>query len=147
MLGTLDKSSDKRVLVAITSKEARIWTDGLEKGAEPVIVESPAEKDSVGHLRQTQHQSGHAEDPVDWGYFDFIADEVRDASEILIIGHGDGSGSAAQRFEKFVEEHDQEVAKKIVGNLDENLMAMSENLILAIGREWFDNFHRHGLPL
>ena len=136
---------DKKVVIALTQDEAKIWADGLDKDSHPIRVPAPAEKGSVNHLRQTLHQSGHSADPPEHGYFDVIADHVKGASEILLIGHGNAKASAVFRFMKFMKEHDPLFAQKIVGEIDTNLNAMTENEILATARDWFDTFHRTGL--
>ena len=136
---------DKKVVIALTQDEAKIWATGLDKDSRPQRIHAPAEKGSVNHLRQTLHQSGHSADPPEHGYFDVIADHVKGASEILLIGHGDAKASAVFRFMKFMRGHDPDFAEKIVGELDVNLNAMTDNEILATAREWFDAFHRTGL--
>lgn len=137
--------SNKLVVITITRDEARIWATGLDKGSRPEKIFAPAEKGSFHHLRQTLHQSGHSDDPADWGYFDLIANEVKDASEILLIGHGEGKANAVLRFVQFVERNNPVVAKKIVGAIDTNLFSMTENQILASAREWFDQYNRSHL--
>lgn len=137
--------SNKFVVIALTQNEARVWATGLEKGAHPEKIFAPADKASHHHVRQTQHQGGHSGDPAEKGFFDVIAKQVESASEILLIGHGEGKANAMVRFVQYVERHSPAVAKKIVGAMDENLNAMSENQILSAARTWFDRFHRTGL--
>ena len=135
----------KDVVIAITRDEAKIWSDGFTKDSHPKKVHAPAKKGSHNHLRQTLHQSGHSEDPPEHGYFDVIANHVNGASEVLLISHGNASANAADRFIKFMKEHDAEFAQKIVGELDTNLNAMTDNEILSTARDWFNTFHRSGL--
>ena len=132
-------------MIALTQDEARIWTAGLDKDAKPEKIYAPSDKASHHHVRQTQHQGGHSADPKDWGYFDLIAKEVKSASEILLIGHGEGKANAMLRFIQFIERHDKDVAKRVIGAMDTNLNALTENEILAISREWFENFHKTGI--
>ena len=134
--------SNKFVVIAITQNDARLWATGLEKGSKPEKIYAPSDKASHHHVRQTQHQGGHAGDPADYGFFDVIADHVKNSAEILLIGHGVGKANAVLRFTQFIERNNPEVAKKVVGAIDSNLNAMSENEILASAREWFDHFHR-----
>lgn len=136
---------NKFVVIAITTNDARIWATGLEKGGSPDRISAPEDKSSHHHVRQTQHQGGHSGDPADFGFFDVIAEHVKDSAEILLVGHGSGKANAVLRFIQFVERNNSEVAKKIVGAIDSNLNAMSENEILASAREWFENFHRTGI--
>lgn len=136
---------NKFVVIAITQDEARVWATGLEKGTHPEKIYAPSDKGSHHHVRQTQHHGGHSGDPADKGFFDVIANHVSEASEILLIGHGDGKANAVVRFVQFIERNNPAVAKKVVGAIDADLNAMSENQILATSRTWFDRFHRTGL--
>ena len=140
-------NSAKALLIVLTQEEARIWHEPLDKGKTPEIIQTLFDKTSMAHQRMTEHQSGHSEDPVTWGYFDVIAKKLNSERPILLMGHGHGSSNVAQRFEKFVGENFKEVANNIVGNLDVNLNAISENEMLATAREWFDNYQRTGLKL
>lgn len=135
----------KFVVIAITQDEARIWATGVEKGIKPEEIFAPAKKGSHHHVRQTQHQGGHSADPAEKGYFDVIADHVKDASEILLIGHGEGKANAVLRFVQYIERHNPEVARKVIGAMDVDLSAMTSNQILSITRRWFDQYHRTGL--
>ena len=136
---------DKFVMIALTQDEARIWATGLSKNTMPERIFAPSDKRSHHHVRQTQHQGGHSGDPKERGYFDVIAKNVQDASEILLIGHGEGKANAMLRFIQFIERDSPEVAKKVIGAVDSNLNAMTENELIATAREWFDRFHRTGL--
>ena len=136
---------NKFVVVALTQNEARIWATGLEKGSHPEKIFAPADKGSHHHVRQTQHQGGHSGDPADKGFFDVIGQHVAGASEILLVGHGEGKANAMVRFVQFMERNNPSVAKKVVGAIDTDLNAMTENQILSTSRTWFDRFHRTGL--
>lgn len=144
---SMENSVGKPVLVVLTNDEARIWGDGLNKGSMPTRVEAPPIKSSMSHQRMTVHQSGHAEDPITWGYFDKLAEHLKSEGSILLMGHGHASANAAERFEKFANENFKEISQKIVGNINVNLNAITENEMLAIGREWFENYQRTGLKL
>lgn len=132
-------------MIALTQDEARIWATGLEKNSIPEKIYAPADKGSHHHVRQTQHQGGHSGDPKEWGYFDVIAEDVKEAGEILLIGHGEGKANAVLRFVQFMERNRPEIAKKIVGAVDTNLNALTENELLATARGWFESFHRRGI--
>ena len=134
---------NKFVVVALTQDEARIWATGLEKGAKPEKIFAPAEEGSHHHVRQMQHRGGHSSDLVEKGYFDVVGKELSKSSEILLIGHGEGKANAMLRFVQYMERHNPLVAKRIVGAIDADLPAMTENQILSKSRDWFDWYHRH----
>ena len=136
---------NKFVMIALTQDEARIWAAGLDKDSLPEKIYAPADKGSHHHVRQTQHQGGHSGDPKEWGYFDVIAESVKEASGILLIGHGEGKANAVLRFTQFVERNNPEVAKKVIGAVDINLNALTENELLSIARNWYESYHRRGI--
>ena len=135
---------NKFVVVAITADDARIWSTGLEKGTHPERIYAPDERGSHHHIRQAQHKGGHGSDPAEHGYFDVLARELAQASEILLIGHGVGKANAMLRFTQYMERHNPDVAKKVIGAVDADLNALSENQILAKARDWFDWYHFQG---
>ena len=136
--------SHKFVVVAITQDEARIWATGLEKGTHPELIYAPDEKGIHHHVRQAQHRGGHGNDPAERGFFDVLAKELTQASEILLLGHGVGKANAMLRFTQYMERHNPGVAKKVIGAIDADLNALTENQILAKARDWFDWYHHEG---
>lgn len=141
----MSELKNKLVMIALTQDEARIWAAGLDKNSIPEKIYAPAEKGSHHHVRQTQHQGGHSGDPKEWGYFDVLAKEVSAATEILLIGHGEGKANAMLRFVQFIERNNPQVARKVIGAVDTNLNALSENELLAITRNWFESYHKRGI--
>lgn len=139
--------ANKFVVVALTQDEARIWATGLEKGAKPEKVFAPDEKSSHHHVRQMQHNQGHSSDPVEKGYFDVLGKHLSGASEILLLGHGEGKANAMLRFVQYMERHNPLVAKRIVGAVDADLNSLTENQVLSKARDWFDWYHRQGNPI
>ena len=51
------------------------------------------------------------------------------------------------RFTHFLEKHDSQLARQIVGTVEADLNALSDDQILAKAREWFDWYHRQGAPI
>jgi hypothetical protein len=143
-MSDLPSIRNKFVVVAITQDEARVWNTGLEKGAHPERIYAPDEKGTHHHIRQAQHKGGHGSDPAERGFFDLLAREIVQAAEILLIGHGAGKANAMLRFTQYMERHNPDVAKKVIGAVDADLNALSENQILAKARDWFDWYHREG---
>ena len=138
---------NKFVVVALTQDDARIWATGLEKGTHPEKIYAPDEKGLHHHVRQMQHRGGHGTDPVEKGFFDMLGRHLEDASEILLLGHGEGKANAMLRFTQYMERHNPTVAKKVIGAVDADLKALTENQILSKARDWFDWYHREGAPI
>ena len=139
--------SQQFVVVALTQDEARIWATGLNKGAHPEKVFAPDEKGLHHHVRQMQHRGGHGTDPIEKGFFDVLGHHLESASEILLLGHGEGKANAMLRFTQYMERHNPAVARKVIGAVDADLNALTENQILAKARDWFDWYHREGAPI
>ena len=137
----------KFVVVALTQDEACIWATGLEKGTHPEKIYAPDEKGLHHHVKQMQHRGGHGTDPVEKGFFDILGKNLEGASEILLLGHGEGKANAMLRFTQYMERHNPVVARKVIGAVDADLNALTENQILAKARDWFDWLHREGAPI
>lgn len=143
----MNRIANSFVLVALTQDEARIWATGLAKGTHPERVFAPDEKGLHHHVRQMQHRGGHESDPAEKGYFDLLASDLASASEILLLGHGEGKANAMLRFTQYVERHNPKVAEKVIGAIDADLNALTENQILSKARDWFDWYHREGAAI
>ena len=139
--------ASKFVVVALTQDEARIWATGLDKGTHPETIFAPDEKGLHHHVKQMQHRGGHGSDPVEKGFFDVLGRHLADVSEILLLGHGTGKANAMVRFTQYMERHNPTVAKKVIGAVDADLNALTENQILSTARDWFDWYHREGAPI
>ena len=138
---------NKFVLVVITEDEVRIWAAGLAKGTHPERIYAPDEKGIHHHVRQAQHSGGHGKDHADKGFFDELAAHLLPASEILLIGHGSGKANAMLRFTQYMERHNPAVAKKVIGAVDADLNALTEDQILSKARDWFDWYHHEGAAI
>lgn len=132
------------MVVAITRDEARVWQHGLDKGSEPERLERPSEEAQHHRTRQAQRHRGHDVDHLDPRFFEDVAAHLADATEILLVGHGDGKGDHKDRFQAHLEHRHPAIAARVVGNVDSDLNALTENQILSIARDWFDRFHRWG---
>lgn len=140
-------STKKFVVVALTQDLARIWRHGLEKGMKSENLSAPDANGLHRHVRQMQHHGGHTQDPAEQGFFDILAEKLRGSSEVLILGHGSGKANAMDRFFEYVGKHDPQLAKQIMGRVEADLNALSDDQILAKAREWFDWYHRQGAPI
>ena len=132
------------MVVAITRDEARVWRRGLAKGSDPLRLERPSEAAQRVKTNQSQHHRGHDTDHKDPRFFEDVASRIADATEILLIGHGEGKGDYKDLFLTHLEHKHPAVAARVVGNVDSDLNALTENQILSIARDWFEAYHRWG---
>ena len=139
--------SNQFVVVAITQDDARVWSAGLTKGTRPERIYAPDDKGLHHHVRQAQHHGGHGNNSPEKGYFDHLGAHLASASEILLLGHGVGKANAMLRFTQYMERHNPAVAKKVIGAVDADLNALTDDQILAKARDWFDWYHHEGAAI
>jgi len=129
------------VVLTITKHETRVWTTGTDRGSVPTKIFAPPDYNSH-HFRDSPKQEGRGDGPGVPTYYREIIHAIKDASEILIIGHGNGKASSMLHFIQYLERKEPELASKVVDAIDTNLIAMSEPQILAMAREWFEAHSR-----
>jgi hypothetical protein len=129
------------VVLTITKHETRVWATGTSRGTIPTKIFAPPELNSH-HFRDDPKHQGRGDGPGVPTYFREIIHAIKDASEILIIGHGHGKASSMLHFIQYLERKEPNLAAKIVDAIDTNLIAMTEPEILAMARDWFDSHSR-----
>lgn len=132
------------MVVAITRDEARVWRRGIDKGTDPERLERPSENGQHHKTHQAQKHHGHDTDHKDPRFFDHVAERLDGATEILVVGHGEGKGDYKDQFLAHLEHKHATLAARVVGAVDSDLNALTENQILSIARDWFDHYHRWG---
>lgn len=125
------------VVVSITRREARVWLTGMEKGTRPERIMPPNEMSRHHHVREAQHHHGHGTDQDSPVFYDSVADAVADASEIILVGHGSGKADVMWNLTRYLERKHPDIARKVVGAIDADLEALTENQILALVRDWW----------
>ena len=136
--------SDKFVVVTVTEHEARVWATGISKGSKPEMIYAPSGLNSH-HFRDDPKIKGRGDGPGVPAYFEEIVAAIGDASQILVLGHGNGKARSMVHFVMYLERKHPDLAKKVVGTLDTNLFGITQPEILAMAREWFDRHTRLGV--
>ncbi len=131
------------VVVAIMRDEARLWTTGVGPGAKPETIRRPNEILRHHHVREAQHHLGHDTDHDLPDFYESITAAVGPAAEILLIGHGKGKANEMLRLTQYWERKHPDVAEKVVGAMDSDLEALTENQILALVRDWFEEYREY----
>ena len=134
----------KVAVAVITHDHTRIWTTDMPKGQPPELIDIEQALRHA-HVRQAQHHGGHATSQYDEKYFEELAQTLALANEILLIGHGKGKGNYMLQFVQFVEARYPNVARNIIGMLDENIQALTEQQLLELARRWFTQWY--GTPV
>jgi hypothetical protein len=128
--------SNKFVVVTITQQEARVWATGIAPGSLPEKIYAPIGINNH-HFRDDPKIKGRGDGPGVPVYFEEIVRAISAASEILIIGHGNGKARGMVHFMMYLERKHPELAKKVVDTLDTNIFGMTQPEILAMARDWF----------
>jgi hypothetical protein len=131
------------VAVEIARDEARVWLTGVESGTKPERIMAPSEMTRHHHVREAQHHGGHDTDHDSSTFYDSIAYAVAPASQIVLIGHGTGKADSMLKFTQFLERKHPDVAAKVVGAIDADIEALTDNQILSLIRDWFDGYHEY----
>jgi hypothetical protein len=126
------------VLLTITKHEARIWANGFTRGSVPTRIFAPSEFNSH-HFRPDPKREGRGDGPGVPAYYREIIEAIKGATEILVIGHGNGKANSMVHFIDYLERKAPDLATNVLDSIDTNLIAMSEPQILAMAREWFES--------
>jgi len=127
--------------VAITRDEARVWTSADEPGVKPASIRAPSEMSRHHHVREAQHHHGHDTDHGNLAFYESITRAVDGTSEILLVGHGRGKADEMLHLTQYWERKHPGVAQRVVGAIDSDLEALTDNQVLALAREWFEQYH------
>jgi len=115
---------------------AAVWIDH-EQAKVFVFTRAPGDKEwtvrphehhAHVHTRAGKGDSGHT---VDESYFHSVADAVKDAAEILIVG----PGTAKSELKHHLDHHDPQIARKVTAV--EPLDHPSDAQLLAFARKYF----------
>jgi hypothetical protein len=125
-------------VVALTTREARIWDAGIDPHASSAVVGAPRHHRNV-HVRTAQQDHLHhrrIDDPV---FYDKVIEGIPLTGDILLIGHGRGKANAMLSFVQHAERSRPDVAARVVGAIDNDLTSMTEGQILAAARFWLSH--------
>ena len=95
------------------------YRDARVLGAAAAVTVEPL--DPRGHLQHMHEKSGqrrghyHRPQPE---YFARIADAVRAADEVLLLGHGKGHSNAMMQLVAYLDRREPELAQRVVGGVD-----------------------------
>jgi hypothetical protein len=135
------------VVVAIDFHESRIY---LLDGGGDTRPEKVLPSDPRGYHRHLHTKAGTMRgwyDPDDVEVWRSLAQQLRGASAVLLLGHGQGKANASHQFIAYVEQHDRELAPVLLGDLRVDVDDLTDAQIVRIGQQFFDmappRSHRH----
>jgi len=132
---------EKLAVVAVTRDQTKVWRHGIGPEDLPELISAPIEVDHR-HIRTGQNHHGHDSDHDYPEYYEAISSLIRDSDVVLLIGHGEGKGSAAEKFRHYLLKEHPQLASKILDSLTVNLNALSDHQITMNARQWFEKNYR-----
>ncbi len=75
--------------------------------------------------------------PEEPAYYEKIADAVALGGRIVVVGHGVGKSNAAHHLSEYLQSHHRETYRRIVGEVDADLSAVTAPQLLVLARQAF----------
>ena len=128
---------DVDLLVAVEHHEARIYVVDVSATDAAAHVIRP--HDPHNHLHHLTHrdrsrergQRAH-EDP---SFYERVAQAVRDARRIVLVGHGHGHSDAAHHLNAYLAAHHPETAARVRPLISADLSSVTQPQLLALARD------------
>ncbi len=125
-----------RMIVVIDHHDAHVYQD--------VDASRPADEKTIRPYdpHGFQHHLVHKKEadyrgervPEENSFYEEVAKAIRPAAEIVIIGDGTGTSSAAVYLNEFLKTHHWDIFQKVIATADADLSAVTEPEIEAIAR-------------
>jgi hypothetical protein len=135
---------NRLTVVAVTRGVTKIWAVRDPADTHPTVITKQPDDQRQNHFRQVQRNDNKGVEKVDRDYFKEIAEALKPAKEILLVGHGTGKANESHKLREFLDKHYAEVARKIVGEETTHLESMTDPEVVVLAQKWFDNpIHAH----
>jgi hypothetical protein len=134
------------VVVAIDFHESRIY---LLDGGGVSRPEKVVPSDPRGYHRHLHTKAGTLQgwyDPDDVEVWRSLAEQLRGATAVLLLGHGNGKANASHQFIAYVEKHDRELAPTLLGDLRVDVDDLTDAQIVRLGQQFFDMAPKRNNP-
>jgi hypothetical protein len=125
-------------VVELTRDRALVWLAGVDPNGRTRVLRAPNENSHHVHVREAQHHRGHDTDHENSAFYESISRAVANAPGIVLVGHGKGKANQMLRLTQYWERKHRDIGAKVVGAIDSDLEALSENQVLALVRDWLD---------
>jgi hypothetical protein len=124
------------LLVAMEHREARIYQLDVAAADQANHTIRPYDPHHFLHHLSHKDQSGErgqrvAEDP---SFYARIAEALRPAGRIVVVGHGDGHSNAAHHLAAYLQQHCQDIFQKLSPEVDADLSNLTASQMLVLGR-------------
>jgi hypothetical protein len=137
---TAETAPAGRTVVVIDHRMARIYQDLGGSGPDRKETEKPY--DPHGFHRHLIHrkESNYVGQrvPEEDSFYEQIAEALRPAREIILVGHGTGKSSALDFLVEYLKIHDSAILPRVMATEVMDLSALTEPEIEAIARQHFE---------
>jgi len=127
----------RRMIVVIDHHAAHIYRDLGE--SEPVEEETVRPYDPYHfhhhliHKKEAHYRGDRV--PEENSYYEAVAQDLAHAVEIVILGHGKGTSSAAVSLNQYLESHHRELFRRVLATDDVDLSALTEPEIEVLAKK------------
>lgn len=138
MADDLEQIRGKNVVAVIDFHETVIYLTDAAPGQRP---EQLVATDPHGHFHQVHHHAGNPsgvyEDDSS-AYWRELTDALAPAGAILLLGHGKGKANASHHWVAYVEQHQKDVAAKVVADVRVDIDHLEKAQVLGLAQYYFD---------
>ncbi len=125
------------LLVVMDHREARIY-EIISAEISKKVIRPYDPHHFLHHLTHKNQLSEHGQRaPEDITYYERIAQAAAPGGKIVLISHGKGKSSAGHHFTEYLSSHHSDTYQRIVGEVDADLVHMTEPQLLEIARNAF----------
>ena len=126
------------VVVAIDFHESRIYQldGGGVSRPEKIVPLDPRGYHAHLHTKAGTVRGWY--DPDDVEVWRSLAEQLRGAAAVLLLGHGNGKANASHQFIAYVEKNDRELAPALLGDLRVDVDDLTDAQIVRLGQQFFD---------
>jgi hypothetical protein len=128
----------RRIIVVIDHHAAHIYQDlGESRPADEQTVRPYDPFNFHHHLvhRKEAHYTGEKV-PEENSFYEAVAHDLTDAIEIVIVGHGKGTSSAASYLNDYLKSHHPDVFRRVMATENTDLSAVTEPEIEALAKKY-----------
>jgi stalled ribosome rescue protein Dom34 len=135
---------NRLTVAAVTRGVTKIWAVRDSADAHPTVILKEPDDQRQNHYRQVSRNDLKGVERVDREYFEEIAQALKPAKEILLVGHGTGKANEMKKLREYLQAHHADIARKVVGEENTHLESMTDPEVVVLARKWFDNpIHAH----
>jgi hypothetical protein len=133
----IDLVRGKNVVAVIAFRETSIYLTDASAGQRPERIVAT---DPHGRFHKVHHQAGNPSGTYEDDspeYWRALTEALAPAGAILLLGHGKGKANASHKWVAYVEEHDKDVAAKVVADVRVDIDHLDDKQVLRLAQHYF----------